>query len=162
VETKNGFAFFALMGSAIALREKLPTVPHTPDSSVRLVEEIKKYANELDAIARMESYGAALQILEQNTENADYFLIELEPGGHKVTTKGFNRKELEAAEKEYSNLERKIRTDGGDAVLVSVASVSTLRRAYPNYFADTRLFIEAVHEATRLNASSMGQATRVA
>jgi len=34
-----------------------------------------------------------------------------------------------------------------DAVLVSVESLSALRRAYPNYFLDTSAFLESVEEA---------------
>jgi hypothetical protein len=34
-------------------------------------------------------------------------------------------------------------------VLVSVDSVASLRRAYPNYFADTHMFLEIVSEALR-------------
>ena len=34
-----------------------------------------------------------------------------------------------------------------DVVLVSVDSMAALRRAYPNYFLDTRAFLEAVKAA---------------
>ena len=40
-----------------------------------------------------------------------------------------------------------LKLKGIDAVLVSVDSISSLRRAYPNYFLDTHVFIEAVKEA---------------
>lgn len=147
---KKWLRFFQLMGSAIALREKLPIVPHTPALRSDLIDHLKRYADDLDAIARMQSYGAALRILDENTENAYYFLIRLEPGAQTVTTIGFKKTELEKAEKGYATLEKQIaRAKGGDAVLVSAASLATLKRAYPNYFADTRLFIEALREALR-------------
>jgi len=34
-----------------------------------------------------------------------------------------------------------------DAVLVSVESLELLRRAYPNYFLDTRAFLNALKQA---------------
>jgi hypothetical protein len=34
-----------------------------------------------------------------------------------------------------------------DAVLVSVDSLAALPRAYPNYFADTRVFMELLSQA---------------
>ena len=34
-----------------------------------------------------------------------------------------------------------------DAVLVSVESVNNLGRAYPNYFADTRVFLQLMQQA---------------
>ena len=36
---------------------------------------------------------------------------------------------------------------GGEAVLVRVDSVDTLRRAYPNYFADAALFLAELKNA---------------
>jgi hypothetical protein len=36
-----------------------------------------------------------------------------------------------------------------DAVLVSVDSIDALRRAYPNYFLDTELFIDALNRALK-------------
>lgn len=148
---KKWLRFFTLMGSSIALREKLPTGPNTPHSHGHIAKELKKYADELDAVGRMESYRTALQVMDENTENAHYFLIQLQPSAQLVVTRGFKKAELVRAEREYANLERLIATSGsgGDAVLVSVASLSTLKRAYPNYFGDTRLFIEAVSEALR-------------
>ena len=46
----------------------------------------------------------------------------------------------------YLAAERAISDLGADAVLVSVESLATLRRAYPNYFLDTHLFIQAVEQ----------------
>jgi hypothetical protein len=39
-------------------------------------------------------------------------------------------------------LESKFRGTRNQAVLVATASLNELRRAYPNYFADTKFFIE--------------------
>lgn len=49
----------------------------------------------------------------------------------------------------YSTAERK--TEGNpeiDVVLVSADSITSLRRAYPNYFLDTTAFLESLQEAT--------------
>ena len=50
----------------------------------------------------------------------------------------------------YTHLDvykRQIQGSNSDAVLVSVDSMTSLRRAYPNYFLDTNLFVEAVKAA---------------
>ena len=46
-------------------------------------------------------------------------------------------------------VEKAISKGDTDAVLVSVDSVASLRRAYPNYFADTHKFLELVSDALR-------------
>jgi len=43
--------------------------------------------------------------------------------------------------------ERVQKNSGTDAVLVSVDSVIALQRAYPNYFADTRVFLLLLTQA---------------
>ena len=141
--------FFALMGTAIALRERTAPVPDTPSSKTKLVQELRQYARQLDVGARLKAYGTALRALEQpSAQNAHYFLLELDPVARRVIIKGYRSNELEQASNEYLEIERAIVGRlGADAVLVSVESLASLRRAYPNYFLDTRVFLDAVRRA---------------
>jgi hypothetical protein len=52
------------------------------------------------------------------------------------------------ATRDYLNVEKSL-TGNNDAVLVSVESVASLRRAYPNYFLDTHRFVEVVNQALK-------------
>jgi len=139
--------FFALMGTAIAFRERTPPVPDTPTERSALKNALRQYASGLDVVHRLHTYGAALQTLEEPSAlDAHYYLLRLEPSEHRVTVTGFKANELEQASKEYLEVERSIKDQAGaDAVLVSVESLDSLRRAYPNYFLDTGKFIEAVN-----------------
>ncbi len=141
--------FFALMGSAVALREKTPLVPDTPTRKRELVAELRQYTTHLDVAARLRAYGSALRTIgEQAAQNARYYLLVLDPGADRVTITGYKGAELEKASAEYLVAEREIvARPGAQAVLVSVESLAALRRAYPNYFLDTRVFLEAVREA---------------
>lgn len=50
--------------------------------------------------------------------------------------------QLDSAQSAYAEAERRCKEQPGtDAVLVSVDSLAALRRAYPNYFADTTAFV---------------------
>jgi len=52
------------------------------------------------------------------------------------------------AESQYAEAEKLVQQrPGTDAVLVSVDDISTLWKAYPNYFADTRMFVELMNQA---------------
>jgi len=138
--------FFSLMGSALARREGTALVPDTPSSNRDLVRELRKVARQLDVEGRLTSYGAALQTLERPSAKqaqAHYFLLALDPGARSVAITGFRSNELEKANNEYLATERR----GADAVLVSVESLALLRRAYPNYFLDTRVFLDALRRA---------------
>jgi hypothetical protein len=143
--------FFALMGSVIALKEGTPMVPNTPTTEEELFAELYQLAIELDVENRLRAYGHALRVLEQpDLEKAAYFLLQIDPAEEVVNVKGFTRQQIAQASDEYLAVEKAISKDHDtDAVLVSVDSVASLRRAYPNYFADTHVFLELVGEALR-------------
>jgi len=146
--SREWLRFFALMSTAIALREKTKPVPKTPTDKDALICELRQHATELDVEHRLKTYGHALNAFPSDTQDADYFLLKLEPAAQKVTISGFTRKDLPRASGAYLDVERAIANEpGAEAVLVSVDSVEALRRAYPNYFLDTRLFLDALREA---------------
>jgi len=142
--------FFAVMGSALALRERTPAVPGTPTDKAELADEIRRYAKKLDVIERLTAYGSALQFTEQATGlmKGHTFLLELDIPGQTLSARSYNNTLLAA--EEYSAIERAIEGQPGkDAVLVTVESLDSLRRAYPNYFLDTSVFVQTVREAIR-------------
>jgi hypothetical protein len=141
-------AFFAIMGTAIASYEERPPVPDTPTKQNELISELRHYAAALDIIKRLAGYRTALQVIGQQEEKTDhYFLIELDPETSTVHLRGFRRDESERATAAYLEIEKSIvDRPGADAVLVSVDSLASLYRAYPNYFADTRVFLNVVNQ----------------
>jgi len=138
--------FFSLMGSATALREGTPTVPDTPASRTDLISEIRRYVDDLQVEAKLRAYGQALQEVERQVGNARYFLLDLRPSEQRVTVTGFGARQLDEATTEYLEVEKSLAGPGAEAVLVSVESLDSLRAAYPNYFLDTKLFLEALGE----------------
>lgn len=142
--------FFSLMGTEIAIRERTNLVPDTPKNKKTLSGEIRRYAISLGVINQLRAIGSTLEVLGEKELgwNPTYFLLALEQADDKVTIYGFNADQLEEASQRYLEIERKASEHPGtDAVLVSVESLEALRRAYPNYFLDTRVFIEAVQRA---------------
>ena len=87
--------------------------------------------------------------LEENvgdTSQARYFLLELTFDTIKIT--GFRTSEHQEAQFQYTDVEKRITADeASDAVLVSVDSIASLRRAYPNYFLDTGAFATLLETA---------------
>jgi ppGpp synthetase/RelA/SpoT-type nucleotidyltranferase len=141
--------FFALMGSAIALRERMPLVPDTPTDETVLVAELRDYAMALKVEEVLEGSGIALRHTEVRGEkNAKAFLLVLNSNEHTVTVNGFS--DLEKASEEYIAIEKSISNMAGcQAVLVSVESLAALRSAYPNYYLDTTAFVLALKRAIK-------------
>lgn len=141
--------FFALMGSAIARRERTPIVPGTPQSKYELVQEIKHYASRLDVAEKLRLYGRTIQTLEKGGQLKEgrYFLLEVRPSEGKATIYGFAGNELDRATKKYLDVEQALKGPGSEAVLVSVDSLASLKRAYPSYFLNTDAFLQAMQAA---------------
>jgi hypothetical protein len=141
--------FFALMGSAIALRERTNLVPGTPTDRGELFGELRRAAKSLDVERRLAAYGDALQTLEEpSVANANYYILALDPVADTITIRGYSKAELPLATQQYLTIERQLDgSTGAEAVLVSVDSIAALKRAYPNYFLDTRAFLDAVQRA---------------
>ncbi|HEX3041402.1 MAG TPA: RelA/SpoT domain-containing protein [Solirubrobacterales bacterium] len=145
---KGWLRFFALMSSALALREGTPLVPGTPEDPVDLVDELRDYASELQVIDRLSAYGAALQrVEEQMRPRAKHtFLLELDVEKRVLRVSSYANPSQAA--RDYSIAERRTENDPAiDVVLVSADSIASLKRAYPNYFLDTTAFLESVEEA---------------
>jgi hypothetical protein len=143
--------FFALMGTAFAIREGTPPVPGTPTIERDLVDELRIHANRLDISRRLRAYGATLRVLEDpDAKNDHYFLLELVPSNETIKVSGFRSNESEKASATYLEAEKNItKGSGAEAVLVSVDSIAALRRAYPNYFLDTNTFVNLVEDTMK-------------
>ena len=140
--------FFAVMGSAIAFRERAPLVPGTPALRAQMLDELRHYANTLQVISRLNEYSQAIHKISSTVTDAYYYLLRLDPVKKTLEVKGFTHYQFAEANKRYAEAEELAKTlPGVDAVLVSVESVTALRKAYPNYFADTRLFSALLEQA---------------
>ncbi len=143
--------FFALMASAIAIREKCPPVPGTPTDKIELVYELRQLVNKLNVETVLNGWRASLKHLPtMDSKNAVVFLLELDPSEPTVRYIGFNKDRLKQASEQYLALEKQISANlqpGAQAVLVSTSSLKALRTAFPNYHLDTTVFIEALQFA---------------
>ena len=147
----NWRRFFALMGSAIALRERRPLVPGTPTQRTDLAEEVRDLAEKLNVEGVLAGIGTALRTSSTGDRDDAAFLLLLEAAGEEkvVTVRGYKKGEIVRAQNEYAQMERDIRGIAGvQAVLVSVDSLDNLEAAFPNFFLDTEAFLEALRFTT--------------
>jgi hypothetical protein len=142
--------FFAIMGTAVALKEGTPPVPNTPSDPRELNAELKRTRDELQVEAKLRIYGTALETVGgQQMADARFFLLQLDSINEKLTITPFKAAEMEKANAEYLRIEKAIAGQAGkEAVLVSVNSLAALRRAYPSYFLDTKRFLDLLAEVS--------------
>jgi hypothetical protein len=148
--------FFSLMGSVFAMREGTPLVPNTPTTQTELFAQVKQHADLLNVEYVLHAYQQAVKVVREGPEKGDhYYLLVLEPKAGKITIQSYPRRHLDQASSEYLAVEERIAdTPGAQAVLVSVDSIASLERAYPNYFLDTAVFLEELRRITAATAST--------
>jgi hypothetical protein len=145
--------FFALMATALAIKENSPPVRGTPEARTVLRAELRDLARRLEVRKKLMSYRSMLRVFRQpGLREADLFLMDLrpEPGvdEYRLQISGYPKSEGEKATEDYSKAE--VRTKdlpGSHVVLVTVQSLQKLPRAYPNYFLDTGRFLKLMTEA---------------
>lgn len=140
---KEWLEFFALTGSGFAHLEKTPQVPGF-ESLTRndTYKEIVNRANLLRVKDHLQAFTVAAKNIRTDNKKGGYHLIVLDPQQKKVLVSSYSQKRLNKANDAYSEVERRI-TSGEQlvAVLVSAGPIKELKRAYPNFFLDTREFI---------------------
>lgn len=142
--------FFALMGSAMAISEGKPIVPSTSEDINDLRWEISLLSKRLEVEKHLTAFTQSIQVLstDRKTNDAYYYLLELDPSAGRVSIKSYSQKQLKTASADYLTLEKRITDGKRDAVLVSADSIEALRLAYPNYYLDTNLFLRKLREYT--------------
>lgn len=144
--SESWLRFFALMGSAIAVRERGRIVPGTPENKVERTDELRMLASQEKVVECLQGWDRAMHHLEESgTENAYAFVLVLDPTAMKLKIASFDKEALTNAQEYYLRMEKETESDPRvQVVLVSVDSVDALRKAYPNYYVDSEAFIRAV------------------
>ena len=140
--------FFALMSSVIAKIENAPAVPGTSDDQMALVNEIRECAERVGILERLATFESATHLVADfpNFRNR-LIVMELNLRASRVRGVAFSEQDVERATTMYAEEELAHRGDLDFAVvMVSAKSVETLRRAYPNFFADLSGFRKLVQE----------------
>ena len=103
-----------------------------------LHRKVREYASRLNVAERMREYGQLIRNISTFKRiGAYYFLLERQPEEGTTFIIPYDEEELGEATADYAVYEE----EGRDAVLVSADSLDDLRRAYPNYWLDARLFL---------------------
>ena len=142
VGDKTWVRFFALMSSVIAQQERTPNVLGTPANQSELRDEIMACDKEIGGVyRRLEAFQTVARGLARFSGSNYWVLIELDLGVFELTVQLFRPRDWDQANEAY--LERELETKGNpqiDVALVSTNNMASLRRAYPNYFADLTQF----------------------
>lgn len=117
--------------------EKLPV--HSVVENRKL--EIKQLAAELNVIEKMTNYSLLSKNIEVNHYlRKKYLVLWLNPVEKRLNV--FNFANEQTAQELYLSLEQTQKDKLDEVVLVHAESIEQLKKSYPNYFADSKLFID--------------------
>ena len=147
---KKWVDFFKLVSSAFAKLENCPTIKGTPEKEKELYLEIKKKEKKLQVVSKMKHWTKSINVvdgLKKQKNNSHFFLLELDTNLEKIIVTSYSKRQEEKAFSDYSEVEKKIfNISGYDVVLVGADSIQDLKKAYPNYFVDTKDFLNILQK----------------
>lgn len=144
--------FFQLMSSELARKESQPLVPGTPTELADARSELMELISHYSPVQKLETYRTALNYIENSSSGDHYFILHLKPKTRQLVISSFKKSQSKLANDKYLGVEQDIKSESEEeAVLVSVDSIASLRKAYPNYFLDTKAFVDEVNRVVRLN-----------
>lgn len=141
--------FFKLTSIAFADIEEKALAKN---ASTRWRQDLIKYITQLDVLPRLRAFAVSTNhIGDSKNKGIEYYLLLLEVDKSNIKVFRYSTGQLDSATRKYSELEKEFKGNPQkDVVLVSAESVRALKKAYPNYFADTTAFsrnIEKIIEA---------------
>lgn len=138
--------YFSLSGAAFAHLEKSNSVP-----GFEAIDQERTYKKLLAATKRLEvrqqlqAFTVAAEKIHSDKRKGNYHLISLDLDRKVVNIKTYGEQHLAQAGYEYSQVEKRIKKgENLQVVLVSAGPIENLRKAYPNYFLDTREYIKYI------------------
>lgn len=135
--------FFALASAALALEERTPPVPgYEHHSETQIRRALRDSERELRVFNKLSGFAVAADRITTEAGKGGYHLIVLESTRRSLTIRPFPISKLEEANLAYAKIEAQTKAgEPVEAVLVSAGPVESLRKAYPNYFLDTHVFV---------------------
>lgn len=126
--------FFAYASAAISLIEGTPVPPGMPETEAEIREALADLRAER-LVRRVSSWSSSMRHISETGSKGLHFLLSVDQGRLTIKIRRFsNPNEAESA---YRSLEADSQKD---SVLVGGTSLEDIRKAYPNYFADTHRF----------------------
>jgi ppGpp synthetase/RelA/SpoT-type nucleotidyltranferase len=154
-------SFFQHAASALAISENAARIPGIQGSSRVIARALSRMIKDLHVRKKLDAYRKALKHTEKlDAKKAGYYLLVLLPDTPELQIISFSKRNAEAAYREYERFERSLPQahqgrqlslfpelsdyTGAQAVLIGADSLRSIRESYPNYYLDTKVFLDEI------------------
>ena len=104
------------------------------------VDKLKELDNKYKILDTLKGFSLGFNSIDLKIQDL-FYIIYIKYNAKEVYVNSFNKKNVEEASSLYKDLEKE---DNINAVLVDARDIKTLKEAYPNYFGDSRKFINYI------------------
>ena len=142
---KSWMTFFRLVSSAFAQFENCLMIQGVLEKKEKLYSLIRQKEKELQVRTKMKHWTNTIRQFDQlkNKKKSQFFLLELDTIQEKLTISSYSKRNEQKAILDYAKAEKRIYgRKEYDVVLVGADTTADLKKAYPNYFLDTREFLK--------------------
>lgn len=138
--------FFTLASSAFSILESTPRVPeHDKYSAYEVFDLLLAKEKELDVLNKLSGFRVAARHIDNGNKIGHYHLVTLNLDTHRAGIRSYAQKNVDQANIDYSDAEELVRQGANiQVVLVTSASISALKKAYPSYFLNAQLFAKQI------------------
>ncbi|MFN6508002.1 RelA/SpoT domain-containing protein [Xanthomonas translucens] len=143
----------------------------TPYSAGEIARKLLMLGRKLHVEKKLTAFREALRATDKTSiNNAAYYLMVLLPEGPQLQIFAYSRQNAGQAFEDYERYERLLpmypsreqlplfpeleNYSGAQAVLVGAKSFKSVRESYPNYYLDTKIFIEHVESFVKIYRKS--------
>ena len=134
--------YMALISALFSIEENAPLSRYVPQDALEIFAEAKKLDAETNALNIIRAIRVLPTFSGDNRKGKAYYLIRVDIQTGEVKVYSYGSSQFEAAADFCAEIEKN--NHGAFAVLVSASDAEALRKAYPNYLADAKLFVERV------------------
>ena len=110
-------------------------------------QESTELASKLSIFEKLRAFSVVTNSTEHGNEydKSGYFLLVLDINKKTVLVENYSKEDQEDVNNKYLALEKEYENTNVNVVLVAAESILSLKRAYPNYFADSEYFLETLN-----------------
>ena len=134
--------YMELIAALFAIEENTPLSKSTPQDPWAIFDEAKKLDEETGALKIISAIEMLPTFSGGNKKSNAYYVIRVDAQTGEAKIYSYNHAQFETATDFCAEIEKN--NHGAFAVLVSAKDAASLLKAYPNYLADTNLFVQEV------------------
>lgn len=139
--------FFKLCSALFSIIEKTNILEeYSKFTKPEICKKIQKLDSEFNILQTLSGLAILGKNIEKQTDRKNYyFIVELNITENTLMIRGYKKNSFQKAQWDYDLLEQISKEKGDtDVVLVSLDEFNLLKKAYPNYYLDSGMFIGSI------------------